>query len=426
MTNSAASRDLPTPALPEDREQLAGTLHERPAEGGTEQRQFALTSDHRRRGRPLDPTAHRQQPPGRHRLRLPFQLQRPNRRRIDRVSHQLHCCRPDQHLPRLRRLLEARCDVDRVAGRQALRRAGHDLAAVDADPPLQSQFQDRLPHLLGCAQRAQRIVFVCDRHPEDRHHRIPDELVDDAAMCFGDRLHLFEEERSKDRTASASATSPNAVEPTMSQNNTVTTLRCTRSAADANGAAQYGQKAKPSSLSFPQLAQTGTHLTLDLRHGDRNHAAAPLGPTALGPYRQPSREAHSRGATNATTCSASAVPNVRKRGGRWCVVVDNGREKAVDPDTGGWVFDDAEPRYTIVLASLVKAIESDVVPLHGPFTPEAFAARGAPVAVPTAAILELPELVIPLHAASVTASLRNRAAKWARQNVEGEDARAGP
>jgi hypothetical protein len=178
---------------PKDREQLAGAVLDRSSEGDVELGQFVLTSDHRRRSRSLNPAAQREQLPGRYRFRLSFQLERPDRGRVDRVSHQLHRRRPEQHLPRFRRLLETCCDVEGVSGRQALRRTGHDLAAVDADPRLQSQLRQCFTHLERRTHRPQRIVFMRYGNPEDRHHRIADELVDGTAVRFDDRFHPFEE-----------------------------------------------------------------------------------------------------------------------------------------------------------------------------------------------------------------------------------------
>ena len=88
------------------------------------------------------------------------------------------------------------------------------------------------------AQRAQRIVLMHNRNPEDRHHRITDELVDDAAVRLHDRFIRSKKQRQQRARRLRIDRLPNAVEPTTSQNNTVTIFRCTRSAVDANGAAQ--------------------------------------------------------------------------------------------------------------------------------------------------------------------------------------------
>jgi len=59
-------------------------------------------------------------------------------------------------------------------------RAAHHLAGVDTDAHL--QVRRELPHHLadaqGRAQRALGVVVVSLRRAEDRHHRIPDVLLD--------------------------------------------------------------------------------------------------------------------------------------------------------------------------------------------------------------------------------------------------------
>ena len=50
----------------------------------------------------------------------------------------------------------------------------------------------RFAHLRRGANRAQRVVLVQDRDAEDRHHRVADELLDDAAVSRDDRLHRAE------------------------------------------------------------------------------------------------------------------------------------------------------------------------------------------------------------------------------------------
>ena len=90
-------------------------------------------------------------------------------------------------------LLEPLRGIDRVAGDE--RRvvvAGDHLAAVDADPdpelrpPLAGQLLvqpgQRLAHLDGGPNRAQRVVLVHGRNAEHRHHRVADELLDRAAV----------------------------------------------------------------------------------------------------------------------------------------------------------------------------------------------------------------------------------------------------
>ena len=111
----------------------------------------------------------------------------------------------EQDLARLRRLLEARGDVDRVAGGDRLLRgrvADDDLARVDPDSLLEPhaepllelavQPRQRAPHLVGRPHRAKRVVLVDDRDAEDGHDRVADELLDRAAVPLQHGAHLVE------------------------------------------------------------------------------------------------------------------------------------------------------------------------------------------------------------------------------------------
>ena len=101
--------------------------------------------------------------------------------------------------------LEPRCHVDGVTRDERLgvvEIAGDHFARVEPGPrherdarraaellvePLQ-----RLAHLHRGAHGAQRVVLVDARHAEDAHHRVADELLDDAAVPLEHRLHLLE------------------------------------------------------------------------------------------------------------------------------------------------------------------------------------------------------------------------------------------
>ena len=126
---------------------------------------------------PLRRVAHAQEPVGGNRLGLALQLERLDRLDLGRVADERERRLPDQHLARLRRLLQPRRHVDRIAGRQPLLRPGHHLARHDADPPLQPELRQRVPHLDRRAHRAQRVVLVHYRHAEHGHHRVADELL---------------------------------------------------------------------------------------------------------------------------------------------------------------------------------------------------------------------------------------------------------
>ena len=141
---------------------------------------------------PLGRFAHGDEPVGGHRLGLALQNQRLDRFDLGHVADEYQGRLPDQHLARLRGLLEARRDVHRVARRQPLLRPRHHLARHDADASLQAELGQRVPHLERRPHRTQRVVLVQHRHAEDRHHGVADEFLDRAAVPFDDRLHPLE------------------------------------------------------------------------------------------------------------------------------------------------------------------------------------------------------------------------------------------
>ncbi len=102
-----------------------------------------------------------------------------------------------------------------------------DLAALDADPALDAELAHRRLHLDRGPQRAQRVVLVHGGHAEDGHHGVADELLDHAAVALDGRLHPLEVAGEQRAHRLGVDVSPSAVEPTTSQNSTVTTLRCT-------------------------------------------------------------------------------------------------------------------------------------------------------------------------------------------------------
>ena len=50
---------------------------------------------------------------------------------------------------------------------------------------------DCFPDDEGRTDGALGVVTVCDRRAEDPHDRVTDELLDDAAVRFGDLFHAF-------------------------------------------------------------------------------------------------------------------------------------------------------------------------------------------------------------------------------------------
>ena len=190
--NSAASRDLPTPASPmtvtsSQRRSVSHALPRLP-----EDRELALAPDEPRTVPPLRRLANTQEPEGGNRLGLALQLEGLDRLDLGRVSDERERRLSDQHLARLRRLLQPRRDVDRIAGRQPLLGPRHHLAGHDADPSLEPELGQRVPHLHGRTHRAQRVVLVQHRHAEHGHHGVADELLHGAAVPLDDRLHPLE------------------------------------------------------------------------------------------------------------------------------------------------------------------------------------------------------------------------------------------
>ena len=128
----------------------------------------------------------------RNRLGLAFQLERLDRFGLDRAADELEGGLADQDLVGIGGVLQAGGHVDRVAGGEPLLGPGDHLAGVHADPPLHAQLGERRPHLDRRPAGAQRVVLVHLRHPEDRHHRVTDELLHRAAVRLDDRLHPLE------------------------------------------------------------------------------------------------------------------------------------------------------------------------------------------------------------------------------------------
>ena len=98
----------------------------------------------------------------------------------------------EQGLAGLGRLLQPRGDVDGVTGGEPLLGPGNHLAATDADPPRDAEPGQCELHLRRCSEGTHCVVLVHGREPEDRHHRVADELLDDAAVALYDRLHPLE------------------------------------------------------------------------------------------------------------------------------------------------------------------------------------------------------------------------------------------
>jgi hypothetical protein len=181
---------------PEKREQPACPLSDDVLELSAQTLSLSLAADKRCFRVSRDRSCaleHLDQPISLDRLGLPFELERRNELRANGVAHEAKRVAAEERLPRRRGLLEACSDIDRVAGDEGLvRRCGDDFAGVHADAGLQAVLRDRASHLLGGADRAQRVVFVRNGDAEDRHHRVADELLDCAPVTLDDPAQVVE------------------------------------------------------------------------------------------------------------------------------------------------------------------------------------------------------------------------------------------
>ncbi len=187
---------LPDPGRAEQREQPARAVGDGVLVVAPQPLSLALSADERRlevpgeRGGAAD---HLEEAEGLDGLRLALQRERLDGLDLHRVAHEHASLSADQRLSRRSRLLEARSDVDGVARDERLALAADDdLAGVDADPRLEPVLGDRGAHLRGSTDRAQGIVLMRDRDPEDRHDRVADELLHRSAVALDDRAQILE------------------------------------------------------------------------------------------------------------------------------------------------------------------------------------------------------------------------------------------
>ena len=113
---------------------------------------------------------------------------------LDRACGEPAHDRPEHDLARLRRLLQARGQVDGLAGGEG-RRGGvvdDDLAGLDADARLEPELAHLLHHREGGAERALGVVLVRARNAERGHHRVAGELLDRAAVLLDAGRGLIE------------------------------------------------------------------------------------------------------------------------------------------------------------------------------------------------------------------------------------------
>ena len=199
---------LPGSRRPQDREEMTGAVRRHPLERLSKQRQLAVPADDRRVESPVVAGG-----AGRDvlesirgdRLLLALGRDRLRRLRPDRVTGQSEGLRADEDLAGSGRLLETGRGVDGIPGHQHLSGRGiarDDLARVHADPRRERDAAVALEFLVEVLQpvahlhrgpnRAKGIVLMHVRDPEDRHHRISDELLHGAAMTFDRDLHRVE------------------------------------------------------------------------------------------------------------------------------------------------------------------------------------------------------------------------------------------
>ena len=170
--------------LAEDRQELAASIADGAGERVLEQRQFRLTADERRgveAARVVGPD----RPPCPQRLGATFDLERSGIVDLDRARRQPARGGAEEDLARLRRLLETRRKIDRLARREGrIALVDDDLARLDADADGELQLLDFRHDLERRAHGTLGVVLVRDRHTEGRHHRVARELLDRASVRF--------------------------------------------------------------------------------------------------------------------------------------------------------------------------------------------------------------------------------------------------
>ena len=207
-TSSRARRDLPIPGGPT----IVASRHDDSRTAVSNARRSSSSSrgatderggDGACEGRHVRP--HAEQPPGGERPALALRLDGGQRLDDDRVPDEAVRRLADEHLARLRGLLESCRDVDRVAGRELLIRGGvpdDHLARVDAgargdaNPVLAREILvdalEGLAHLERRPHGSERVVLVDGGHAEHGHDGVADELLDGAAVTFERCLHRVE------------------------------------------------------------------------------------------------------------------------------------------------------------------------------------------------------------------------------------------
>ena len=145
---------MPTPAAPTTvTSSQAGPVRTRSQAAASEASSCSSTDERLVEAALATSAETRYEPPGGHGSPLPLSVERLDGLDLHSVLHQTERRLAEQDLARLRRLLEPRGDVDGVPCREPLRGAGHHLAGVDADPPLDAELGER-PRISAAARTA--------------------------------------------------------------------------------------------------------------------------------------------------------------------------------------------------------------------------------------------------------------------------------
>ena len=178
-----------------DREEVRPLVAQRPGERVLEELDLGVPADERGVGRALDRrSVGRERGPRPHRVLAASDLHRADVVDFDVSEREAVHGRADQDLARLRDLLQAGGQVDRLAGGEGrVARVCHDLAGLDADPRLEVEVLDRLEDPECRLDGALGVVLVRLRDAEGGHDGVARELLDLPAVRLDAARHLVEE-----------------------------------------------------------------------------------------------------------------------------------------------------------------------------------------------------------------------------------------
>ena len=156
--NSSASRDLPTPWLPGQRDRHAHAFVLCSTPRVAEPRELPVAADKApavATGRGL---SNRQQTVCRHEIRLALQHERLHRLHRRNITRQLDRGRANQDAAGAACLFQSRCDIHGIAGRQPLGCPGDHLSGHHTGQALETQRRDGVAHLDGGTKRPQGVI----------------------------------------------------------------------------------------------------------------------------------------------------------------------------------------------------------------------------------------------------------------------------